>query len=262
MLDARSPFDCAQGERDVETNLRPAATAVAGVRFVLLRPKVAGNIGAAARALKNFGLRDWALVAPQAELDGEARMMAVQALDVLAEAKRPATLDEAVADCAWVVGTSSRHVRGMRHLRPRAFAQEAAERLATGNVALVFGEERTGLSNEELARCHDLSSIPTDDAQPSVNLAQSVLLYAYELRLALDAAPPPAKLPLGATDDEHRQVAQALEALLRAGGFVTHDPRHALRTLLDPLERARLTRDEARLWVAALRSVGKALRDD
>lgn len=228
-----------------------------GVRFVLLRPRSGGNVGAVARALKNFGHRDWAIVGPTEFDEAEARMMAVQAHDVLDAARRFDSLDEAVADCAWVVGTSSRARKGTRRLSPRGFSAEAAHVLARGQVALVFGEERSGLSNEELDRCHDVSCIPTDDAQPSVNLAQAALLYSYELSLARASEPEPPLLPLAATDRELQVLRTKLEAVLSDSGFLRHDPRPALRGLLDPLERARPTRDEIRLWTAAIASFQK-----
>jgi TrmH family RNA methyltransferase len=229
------------------------------VRFVLLHPRSGGNVGAVARALKNFGHRHAAIVGDEAFDADHARMMAVQSEEVLESMPRFATLDEAVADCAWVVGTSPRRRRGMRTLSIRAFAEEAASRLASGSVALVFGEERSGLSNEQLERCHDLSAIDTDPAQPSVNLAQAVLLYAYELRAATMGARPAETGPTAATDGELQGLRSGLEQLLGDAGFLTHDPRPALGGLLATLERARLTRDEARLWRAALASAVKAL---
>jgi TrmH family RNA methyltransferase len=229
------------------------------VRFVLLNPRSGGNVGAAARALKNFGQGHWTVVGDGAFDDDHARMMAVQSGDLLEGLRRCATLDEAVSDCAWVVGTSPRRRRGMRSLSARDFAAEAVQRLGTGHVALVFGEERSGLSNEELDRCHDLSAIDTDPAQPSVNLAQAVLLYAYELRLSRVGARPVECGPTAATDGELQGLRTGLEQLLGAAGFLTHDPRPAMTGLLATLERARLTRDEARLWRAALASASKAL---
>ena len=227
------------------------------LRFVLLNPREGGNVGSAARALKNFAHPDWAIVgAPELDREAAARM-AVQAHDWLEAARTPPSLDDAVGDCAWVVGTSSRRRKGMRRLHPREFAVEAVQRMGQGGVALVFGEERSGLSNDELDRCHDVTCLPTDDAQPSVNLAQAIMLYAYELRLALDTAAPAPLLPRAATDAEMQLLSGSIEALLGDHGFLTHDPRPVLRTLLDPLQRSRLTQHEWRSWMAAIRSVHK-----
>lgn len=230
-----------------------------GVRFVLLRPREGGNVGAAARALKNFDHPDWAVVPGEPWDDEAARRMAVQSHDWLERMQRPASLDEAIADGGWVVGTSSRRRKGVRRLDPRAFAEEAVARLAAGPVVLVFGEERSGLSNEELDRCHDQTCLPTSEAQPSVNLAQAVLLYAYELRQAMARERPPPLLPAAASDAQLQGLRVGLERLLSEAGFLTHDPRPALQGLLAPLVRSRLTREEATLWQAALGSMRKAL---
>jgi TrmH family RNA methyltransferase len=233
------------------------------IRLVLLRPRNAENLGAAARAMKNCGLSDWVWVRPEVEELGPARRLAVHAEDVLEGARRVDTLGEAVADCVWVVGTSSRKVEGKRRLLPRAVAEELVTRAAQGPVALVFGDERSGLTNEEVDRCHDLSAVPTAPEQPSINLAQAVLLYAYEVRMAWLAAEtrPPAPLPELAADDELARVEVALGEVLRAGGFLVdeHPGRHGLRDVFAPLRRARLTKREARLWLAAMKSVGKRL---
>ena len=236
------------------------------IRLVLLRPRNAENLGAAARALKNCGLREWTWVRPEADNLEPARRLAVHAEDVLEAAGRADTLEEAVADCVWVVGTSSRKVEGKRRLSPRATAEELVARAAQGTVALVFGDERSGLTNAEVERCHDLSSVPTAPEQPSINLAQAVLLYAYEVRMALLAAEatPPGPLPVAATDAELAQVEAVLGQVLQAGGFLVdaHPGRHGLRDLVAPLRRSRLTRHEARLWLAALHTLRKRLGTD
>jgi len=243
--------------------LRPGADdPVARVRFVLLRPRNGGNLGAAARALKNFGLSAWAWVAPSPALDlAEARKLAVHAGDVLESAARRDSLAQAVADCAWVVGTSSRAVPGRRRLAPRDAAEEAVRRAASGTVAVVFGDERSGLTNAEVQRCHALSSVPTADAQPSINLAQAVLLYAYEVRLAALAAEPTPRAPRAqlASDAELERLRGALADLLRRGGFLVHPDRHAVRDLMTPLIRSGLSRKEARLWMAALSRIARSL---
>ncbi len=235
------------------------------IRLVLLRPRNAENLGAAARAMKNCGLSEWTWIHPEAEDLTPARRLAVHAEDILEASGRADTLDEAVADCVWVVGTSSRKVEGKRRLSPRAVAEEMVQRAAQGPVALVFGDERSGLTNAEVERCHDLSAVPTAPEQPSINLAQALLLYAYEIRMAtLAASPPPAApLPIAATDTELAQVEAALEDALVTGGFLVDEQsrgRTGLRDLFAPLRRSRLTRKEARLWLAALHTLAKRLR--
>ncbi len=238
-----------------------AAAAPAPLRIVLVGPRNPENLGAVARAMKNFGFADWAVVALGTHDFSTARRVAVRAEDVLDRPRLCATLDEAVHDCAWVVATSSRAVRGRRRLSAAEVAAEIVRR-APARTALVFGEERSGLANEDVLRCHDLSALPTDPAQPSVNLAQAVVLYCYALRCAaLGAAarvdPPRAT---AATDAELAHVEASLRTVLEAGGFLVGPERDAVRALLDTLRRARLSRREARLWLSALKRLERALR--
>jgi tRNA/rRNA methyltransferase len=231
------------------------------VRIVLLRPRNPENLGAIARAMKNFGLDDWVVSALGTHDFAAARRVAVHAEELLDRPKVVASLDEAVADCAWVVGTSSRRFRGKRRLAPDEVAREALARAAEGRTALVFGDERSGLTNAEVERCHDLSAIPTAEGQPSMNLAQAVVVYAWELRrAALDAAAAarrPAAPPAGATDAELVRVEEALRRALRGAGFLAGPERHAVGDLVAALRRARLSRREARLWLAALETLGR-----
>jgi tRNA/rRNA methyltransferase len=241
----------------VSPGARPAAPPP--VRFVLVRPRVGENVGAAARVLRNFGFADWALVDPEEELDGAAaRRLAVGAEDLLAAVPTHRRLEDAVADCVWVVGTESRRIAGRPGLHPGEVAREAAAGATRGRTALVFGGERDGLRAEELRRCDALSRIPTEPGQPSLNLAQAVAVYAWALRER--AVPEPAQPPLGpraASDEELRQVEGALREALRRGGFLAGPERHAVRDLAATLRRGRLSRREARLWTAALRRLGR-----
>jgi tRNA/rRNA methyltransferase len=230
------------------------------IRLVLLRPRTAENVGAVARAMKNFGLDDWVLVAPAVDDLAPARRMAVHAGELLDAARRCDTLAEAVADCAWVVGTTPRRVPGRRHLAPAELAREALAR-SPARTAIVFGDERSGLSNSDALRCHDLSAIPAEAAQPSLNLAQAALLYCWSVREAvLSAAPrPPAPRARAASDADLARVEERLREVLRGGGFLAGPERHAVRDLADTLRRARLSRREAQLWLAALSRLSRAL---
>jgi len=224
-------------------------------RIVLLRPRNADNLGAIARAMKNFGLEDWAVVSPNPkllEVPGLNRL-AVHAGELLESVRRVESLETAVADCTWVVGTTMRRIDGRRRLAPQAVAQRAPNE----KLALVFGDERSGLTNEDLAQCHDVSAIPTHEGQPSLNLSQAVLVYAYELWQA-GLATKPAPLQAAADDGLLRQVRGALEATLTGAGFL-RDDREALDALLAPLTRSRLTKKEGELWQAAMRAVAKRL---
>jgi len=228
------------------------------VRFVLVRPRVPENVGAAARVLRNFGHADWALVDP-GRLDGEAtRRMAVGAEDLLEAVRAFPSLDDAVSDCAWVVGTESRRVRGRPAVPPEELARAVAGTAPRGRVALVFGGERDGLRASELLRCDALSRIPSSGPQASLNLAQAVAVYAHALRPGAAAVlAAPASGPAAADDAELLRVEESLRGALTAGGFLRGPERHAVRDLAHTLRRARLTRREARLWIAALSRVAR-----
>jgi tRNA/rRNA methyltransferase len=153
------------------------------VAVVLVRPREEGNVGAAARAMANMGLARMILVEPAAELAGVARAFAVGARGILEGAVRVGSLREALAPFRWVVGTTS--TRDRRQAVPLIEARELAGRLAAdgagGPLALVFGPEVGGLTNEELALANLVVTVPCALEQPTLNLAQAVLVVAYEL---------------------------------------------------------------------------------
>jgi TrmH family RNA methyltransferase len=229
------------------------------LRLVLVRPRNAENVGAVARAMRNFAVSDWVLVQPEVADLGPAQRTAVHAGELLEQVQVAESLADAVKDCVWIVGTSSRHVRGKRRLGPREAAEELARRDAEGTLALVFGDERSGLSNQDVDLCHDLSSVAAEMAQPSLNLAQAALLYCYEFHAAkrtLRPPLPPPHAPL-ATQEELEGIEDALRRALDRAGFLRVDEARALRELLTPLRRGKLLRREAALWRAALESLGK-----
>ena len=159
--------------------------ALSRVRVVLSRTSHPGNIGAAARAAWTMGIDTLVLVAPRHFPHPDATARATGAERVLATARVVATLDEALADCAWTVGLSARPRELAGRVVPiRAAAHEAIARTHDGPVALVFGSEMSGLSNDELARCHAMATIPANAAYASLNLAAAVQVAAYELRMA------------------------------------------------------------------------------
>jgi tRNA (cytidine32/uridine32-2'-O)-methyltransferase len=169
----------------------PVRPTAGQVRFVLVRASHPGNIGAAARAIRTMGFDRLVLVAPHKYPHAEATAMAAGADDVLENAVVVPTLAQAIADCGCVLGCTARR-RGVSlpEIAPRDAAARVREAAATGEVALVFGNERTGLENEELMRCHFAVHIPADPDYSSLNLAQAVQVLAYELRLAQLQAQP------------------------------------------------------------------------
>jgi TrmH family RNA methyltransferase len=152
------------------------------VLFVLVAPAESGNIGASARALKNMGFKKLMLVNPAPHLNEEARQMACNAGDVLENARIYESLKDAVANAGLVVGTTRRAGKKKRLILPLAEGfQRIRETAEKNEVSILFGNERTGLTATEAGECAFLVSFPTDSADPSLNLAQSVLLAAYEL---------------------------------------------------------------------------------
>jgi tRNA (cytidine32/uridine32-2'-O)-methyltransferase len=156
------------------------------IKIVLVNTTHPGNIGAAARAMKNMGVSQLVLVDPIAEIDGDAIVRASGASEILDNCTVVATLDEAVADCGLVIGTSARG----RHIpwplcSPRECAVKAKQATQNENsVALVFGRESRGLTNEELHRCNAHVHIPTNPDFSSLNIAAAVQVLCYEMRLA------------------------------------------------------------------------------
>ncbi|MBI2360889.1 MAG: RNA methyltransferase, partial [Deltaproteobacteria bacterium] len=161
------------------------------IRVVLVEPKGSGNIGSVARAMKNMGFNDLALVGGGRTQSFWARAMAVHAADMLKNIRRFATLREAVADCALVVGTTRRGGLYRSHSRsPREVAPELLAEAQTGKAALVFGPEDHGLSNRDLKHCQWLITIPAHPGYPSLNVAQAVMICLYELYVAARENPP------------------------------------------------------------------------
>lgn len=198
----------------------------ASIRFVLVEPQSAGNIGAAARALKNCGFQRLVLVAPACDpLDEEARRFAVDARDVLLDAERAPSLDVALAGAATVLGTSGLAGRQRRpNWRLDAFAAELPRAMAKGPLAFVFGRESRGLTDEELDRCTHLMHLAASEAYTSFNLAQAVLLCAYTARLALEVEPPPPAHDEPPALHEEREAMYAhLGEALREIGFLKPD---------------------------------------
>jgi tRNA/rRNA methyltransferase len=216
-------------------------------RVVLVRPHIAANVGAAARVTRNLGLCDLAIVEPLCDpLDPRARQLAARGEDVLARARVFADFGTAVADCVLVAGTSARTgglFRRQSLSTPEEIMPAVVDALARGPAALVFGPEPSGLTNEEVSRCHGLIHIPTDPAYPALNLAQAVAICLYELRRTWlqRTTPSPAAEP-AATFAQQEQMFTRLRTSLEEIHFL-YGPKadslmHALRHLLG---RARLT---------------------
>lgn len=233
------------------------------VRVVLVETTHPGNIGAAARAMKTMGLADLRLVNPLHFPDAEADARASGAEDVLAAVRVETTLDAAVNDCVRVVGASARtRTLAWPELDPRACGETLLAAAMDGPVALVFGRERTGLTNIELDRCTDVVTIPANPDYSSLNLAAAVQVLSYEVRMAALAGtvqPERAAESPPATHEELERLYSHLEAALDARDFLDrHNPQHLMRRLRRLYGRAGLDRNEVQI----LRGMLTALAPD
>ncbi|MGH8225960.1 MAG: RNA methyltransferase [Gammaproteobacteria bacterium] len=219
------------------------------ISIVLVETSHPGNVGAAARAMRVMGLKRLVLVAPRCKIGSEARARASGAVDVLDEARVEATLAEAIAGARFVVGTSARSRNlGPRPVAVRAGMDELARELGLGDVAILFGPERTGLDNAALARCNRLWHIPSAESYSSLNLAAAVQVVAYEVFLARGAAAPTGRGHPAASAAEVAGLMGHFDRAARAIGFIAPDaPRRALRRLERLARRARLEASEVKL---------------
>jgi tRNA (cytidine32/uridine32-2'-O)-methyltransferase len=235
------------------------------IRIVLVGTQHPGNIGAAARAMKTMGLDRLWLVAPERFPHADANAMAAGADDLLADAARCDTLAEAVAECRLVLGCTARSRRvPLDELAPREAASRLYAAAGGAEVALVFGRERTGLTNEELQLCHAAVHIPANPDYSSLNLAAAVQVLTYELRLAtLGAAPGedpvPRELPASHAELEgfFAQLAETLDEIDFHKGRA---PASAMRKLRRIFLRSELDVREVRLLRGVLADAQRMAR--
>jgi tRNA (cytidine32/uridine32-2'-O)-methyltransferase len=229
------------------------------IRIVLVGTTHPGNIGASARAMKNMGLTDLALVSPRYFPHEDATARASGAADVLERATVCGSLAEAIADCVYVVGASARsRAISWPCMEPRACAARLRAEALRGPVAAVFGPEKSGLSNADLDLCDALLTIPTDPDFSSLNLAMAVQVVTYELK----AAEQPARdaehesdVPLATSGDVERFY-EHLERVLSDIGFLDPDsPRHLMRRLRRLFIRARPDQNEINILRGILTAV-------
>lgn len=230
------------------------------IRTVLVETSHPGNIGAAARALKNMGLEQLVLVRPALFPHAEATARASGADDLLARAQVVDNLDAALVGCALVMGTSARSRTLARPaLDPRQCARRMIELSQYSEVALVFGRERSGLTNDELDRCHYQVHIPANPAYSSLNLAAAVQILAYELRVA-GAADEKPQFPTGdtlpASADQMAHFYEHLQQVLIEIGFLNPDnPRQLMRRLRRLFNRAQPDQNEINILRGILTAV-------
>ncbi|HLJ37083.1 MAG TPA: RNA methyltransferase [Steroidobacteraceae bacterium] len=230
------------------------------IRIVLVAPSHPGNIGAAARAMKNMGLSALVLVQPKQFPDPEATARASGADDVLGAARVVETLAEALEGCGFIAATTARERdQYFRVADVRTVAAQVIEHARSSPAAVVFGAERTGLTNEELEAAHVLLRIPASAAYPSLNLAMAVQLVAYELyraraEVAVAAAPPAVAL---ATATEMQQLYAHFEQVLEEIQFRdrTESGTHLMSRIRRLLQRAALDHNEANILRGILTAV-------
>lgn len=241
------------------------ATGKNSVYFVFVRPEFLGNIGSIARVMKNFGFSNLRLVdAPRNYKDAEARKMSVGAFDVLKEAVTFQSLADALADMHFVAGTSS----GQQRDQPLKTLDEALALMplsGQNKIAIVFGDERNGLRSDELGLCHIIVRIPTDPAFPSLNLAQSAGIIAYELSKKfndINCSVPESDMSSLSSETETDRLFDQVEILLDNIGLARpYNKSLLLSELRRFYNRAVPTKRESDLLHATLRKLNRKVVD-
>jgi len=222
------------------------------IRIVLVDPKYAGNIGSICRVMMNMGITDLAIVAPGEHLDwAEARKLAYKAEPMLDGLKKFQTLEEAVADCTVVAGTSARtgFYRDHAYL-PREIAPVVLDSAAHHKTALVFGREDKGLFNEEIAVCTHIINIPSSELYRSLNLSHAVMVCCYELfLLANDASYKPPEEGSPEADGKMRErLYEAWSDMMLETGFCEIEKlEHMMLGLRRILSRGKLTDNDVKI---------------
>jgi len=226
------------------------------LRVVLVATRNPLNIGAAARAMSNFGFESLRLVNPFPASFREARS-AVGASGILASAERYKAVADAVADCTLVVGTTAVRNRDLQHLvrRPEYGARRILDRLRSGNVALLFGSEKFGLSNDALSHCHWLIRIPTCEKNISMNLGQAVAVCLYELVRNSSHERGAKQWKLATAGDLERITTLLLEALQTSGFLDRRRVSDADERIRRLVRRLHLPERDAVIWLGMLRQM-------
>ncbi len=227
------------------------------IRIVLSRPSHPGNIGAAARAMKTMGLSRLYLVEPREFPSGEARARSSNALDVLEGAVVCTSLEEALAGTVFAAAMTARQRELAAPVRwARDGAAEVVAATEQGDVALVFGNETAGLTNEELALCRIPVTIPANPAYSSLNLGAAVQVMCYELRLAAlgQEAPPASEYEPASFEEVQRLYAHLEEALAEIGFLDPANPKRLMPRLRRLFDRVGLEKEEVSILRGMLRN--------
>ena len=230
---------------------------LSNIRVVLVNPLYGGNVGSVCRVMANTGLSDLVLVAPPALNMAEARLMACAASDILEGRRECPTFTDAVADCGIVAGSTARLGLYRSHSQtPREIAPRLLEAAANARVALVFGPENNGLSNDDLALCTHIIQIPSHPEYSSLNLSHAVLVCAYELFVAANVfEPSEEKSPEAPSVMRERMFAVWREAMLEIGFMKEDKAMHMMFGLRRILARGLLTKDDVRIMIGIARQM-------
>ncbi|MGL5336749.1 MAG: tRNA (cytosine(32)/uridine(32)-2'-O)-methyltransferase TrmJ [Enterovibrio sp.] len=242
-------------------------TLLTKIKIVLVGTTHSGNIGSAARAMKVMGLSQMVLVAPECKVDGQAIALAAGASEIANNARIVATLEDAVADCSLVVGTSSRsRTLDWPMLDARECGVKVLERVANlQTAALVFGRERNGLNNQELQLCHYHVAIPANPDYCSLNLAMAVQLLCYEIRMAYlahEQLAPQKEAQVFPQSADLERFYEHLQSTLHNTGFI--NPAHpgiVMAKLRRLFTKAQLEEPELNILRGVLSSVDKISKE-
>ncbi len=229
------------------------------VKIILVNTSHTGNIGSTARAMKTMGLSNLVLVDPVHQPDGQASALAAGAGDVLANAKIVPTLADAIKDCGLVIGTSARsRTLSWPMIEPRECGLKLVEEVQQYPVALVFGRENSGLTNEELQQCHYHVCIPANPDYSSLNLAAAVQTLCYEIRMAsLAEQPETAEGEYPLVEDLERFYGHLEQTLTHTGFIVKQHPGQVMAKLRRLFNRARPEAHELNILRGILSSIDK-----
>ncbi|SUI53221.1 tRNA (cytidine/uridine-2'-O-)-methyltransferase TrmJ [Shewanella putrefaciens] len=235
---------------------------LSNIRVVLVGTSHPGNIGSTARAMKTMGLSTLYLAEPRVEPDGQSIALAAGASDILKHLVKVESLAEAIADCSLVIATSARsRTLDWPMLEPREAGQKLVTESVTGPVAIVFGRENHGLSNEELQQCTYHVAIPANPEYSSLNLAQAVQIICYETRVAhlagIESAQEPTEYPLAA--DQERFFVHLENTLFSTGFIIKNHPGQVMTKLRRLFSRARIESQEMNILRGILTSIDKVV---
>ena len=229
---------------------------LSNLRIVMVRPQGSGNIGSVARAMKNLGAKELAIVGKARTRSFWARAMAVHGRDVLAETKCYESIRAAIADCTLVVGTTCRSGLYRSHSRsPREVAPEIVGAAGKGKVAILFGPEDHGLSNKDLEHCQLLVTIPTHPEYQSLNVAQAAVICLYEVYVASMVSAGESSINRAEAEHIERLFDIMRNALLKIGFLDSENPEHMLLALRRIFGRAGLEDKDVRILTGMFRQI-------